>query len=95
MMIYSMMMFLLMYFIGNMIFVSKYKYLLIVLLSLEFLVLSIFFFMLIIMNLFSYEMYMLMIFLVFSVCEGALSLSILVSLIRTYGNDYFMSFNML
>nr|YP_009241708.1 NADH dehydrogenase subunit 4L [Mesophleps albilinella]AMP87975.1 NADH dehydrogenase subunit 4L [Mesophleps albilinella] len=85
----------LMYLIGNMIFVSKYKHLLIVLLSLEFIVLSIYFLMLIFLGFIEYDMYMLMVFLVFSVCEGALSLSILVSMIRTHGNDYFQSFNLL
>nr|YP_006460278.1 NADH dehydrogenase subunit 4L [Papilio machaon]ADI75261.1 NADH dehydrogenase subunit 4L [Parnassius bremeri]ADI75339.1 NADH dehydrogenase subunit 4L [Papilio machaon]SSW93816.1 NADH dehydrogenase subunit 4L [Papilio machaon] len=84
-----------MFIIGNVIFISKHKHLLIVLLSLEFIVLSIFFLMLIYLNYIEYDMYMLMIFLLFSVCEGALGLSILVSMIRTHGNDYFQSFNML
>nr|YP_008080793.1 NADH dehydrogenase subunit 4L [Conogethes punctiferalis]AFR25731.1 NADH dehydrogenase subunit 4L [Conogethes punctiferalis] len=86
---------LIMFILGNMIFVSKHKHLLIVLLSLEFIVLSIFFFMVLLFNYIEYDMYMLMIFLVFSVCEGALGLSILVSMIRTHGNDYFQSFNLL
>nr|YP_009919113.1 NADH dehydrogenase subunit 4L [Cataclysta lemnata]QMP96706.1 NADH dehydrogenase subunit 4L [Cataclysta lemnata] len=86
---------LVMYLVGNLIFVSKYKHLLIVLLSLEFIVLSIFFFMIILLSMIEFDMYMLMVFLVFSVCEGALGLSILVSLIRTHGNDYFQNFNML
>nr|YP_010461130.1 NADH dehydrogenase subunit 4L [Pseudalbara parvula]UUF68401.1 NADH dehydrogenase subunit 4L [Pseudalbara parvula] len=87
--------FIIMFIIGNIIFVSKHKHLLIVLLSLEFIVLSIFFFMLLLFMHIELEMYMLMIFLVFSVCEGALGLSILVSMIRTHGNDYFQSFNLL
>nr|AII02475.1 NADH dehydrogenase subunit 4L [Astrotischeria sp. MJT-2014] len=87
--------FMIMYIVGNIIFVSKYKHLLIVLLSLEFIVLSIFFFFLIFLFLMEWDMYLLMGFLVFSVCEGALGLSILVSMIRTHGNDYFQSFNML
>nr|YP_010417069.1 NADH dehydrogenase subunit 4L [Lacera noctilio]USC54656.1 NADH dehydrogenase subunit 4L [Lacera noctilio] len=95
MMIFMWMIFLIMFIIGNLIFVLKHKHLLIVLLSLEFIVLSIFFFMLIFLNYIEYDMYMLMVFLVFSVCEGALGLSILVSLIRTHGNDYFQGFNML
>nr|UJH93375.1 NADH dehydrogenase subunit 4L [Conogethes pinicolalis] len=86
---------LIMFILGNMIFVSKHKHLLIVLLSLEFIVLSIFFFMVLLFSYIEYDMYMLMIFLVFSVCEGALGLSILVSMIRTHGNDYFQSFNLL
>nr|WEV93810.1 NADH dehydrogenase subunit 4L [Herpetogramma luctuosalis] len=84
-----------MFMVGNMIFVSKHKHLLIVLLSLEFIVLSIFFFMVLMLSYIEYDMYMLMVFLVFSVCEGALGLSILVSMIRTHGNDYFQSFNLL
>nr|YP_010024731.1 NADH dehydrogenase subunit 4L [Colias fieldii]YP_011014114.1 NADH dehydrogenase subunit 4L [Colias sifanica]QOQ35019.1 NADH dehydrogenase subunit 4L [Colias fieldii]WAR69116.1 NADH dehydrogenase subunit 4L [Colias fieldii]WQA10195.1 NADH dehydrogenase subunit 4L [Colias sifanica] len=90
-----MMCFLVMFFLGNMIFVSKHKHLLIVLLSLEFIVLSIYLMMVIYFMMLNYNMYMLMVFLVFSVCEGALGLSILVSMIRTYGNDYFQSYNLL
>nr|YP_009712040.1 NADH dehydrogenase subunit 4L [Hasora badra]QGG43666.1 NADH dehydrogenase subunit 4L [Hasora badra] len=81
--------------IGNMIFVSKHKHLLIMLLSLEFIVLSIYFMLLLYLSFIEFDMYMLMVFLVFSVCEGALGLSILVSMIRTHGNDYFQSFNLL
>nr|AOY36212.1 NADH dehydrogenase subunit 4L [Palpita nigropunctalis] len=84
-----------MFILGNMIFVSKHKHLLIILLSLEFIVLSIFFLMLMLFSYIEYDMYMLMVFLVFSVCEGALGLSILVSMIRTHGNDYFQSFSLL
>nr|AIT69861.1 NADH dehydrogenase subunit 4L [Parantica aglea] len=84
-----------MFVVGNMIFVSKHKHLLIVLLSLEFIVLGIFFLMQIYLMMIDFNMYMLMIFLVFSVCEGALGLSILVSMIRTHGNDYFQSFNLI
>nr|UNP54451.1 NADH dehydrogenase subunit 4L [Amraica recursaria] len=84
-----------MFIVGNLIFVSKYKHLLIILLSLEFMVLSVFFFLMNYLMMIDYEIYMLMVFLVFSVCEGALGLSILVSMIRTHGNDYFKSFNLL
>nr|YP_009352133.1 NADH dehydrogenase subunit 4L [Limenitis doerriesi]YP_009368802.1 NADH dehydrogenase subunit 4L [Limenitis helmanni]AQX44295.1 NADH dehydrogenase subunit 4L [Limenitis doerriesi]ARN58074.1 NADH dehydrogenase subunit 4L [Limenitis helmanni] len=84
-----------MFMFGNMIFVSKHKHLLIVLMSLEFMVLSIFFLMLLYLMMIDYSLYMLMVFLVFSVCEGALGLSILVSMIRTHGNDYFQSFNLI
>nr|YP_010722534.1 NADH dehydrogenase subunit 4L [Phocoderma betis]WDV16728.1 NADH dehydrogenase subunit 4L [Phocoderma betis] len=95
MMMYNLIVVFIMFFIGNMIFVSKYKHLLIVMLSLEFIILSIFFFFLMYLSFFNYEMYMLMVFLVFSVCEGSLGLSILVSMIRTHGHDYFQSFNLL
>nr|UXL88780.1 NADH dehydrogenase subunit 4L [Bombyx mandarina] len=87
--------FIYMFFVGNLIFVSSNKHLLVVLLSLEFIVLSIFFFFLVLLMFIDYDMYMLMVFLVFSVCEGSLGLSILVSMIRSHGNDYFQSFSML
>nr|YP_009050423.1 NADH dehydrogenase subunit 4L [Lobocla bifasciata]AIC37418.1 NADH dehydrogenase subunit 4L [Lobocla bifasciata] len=84
-----------MFMIGNIIYVSKHKHLLIMLLSLEFIVLSIYMMMLMYLSFIEYDMYLLMVFLVFTVCEGALGISILVSMIRTYGNDYFQSFNLL
>lgn len=87
--------FILIFIIGNLIFVSKHKHLLIVLLRLEFIVLRIFFFLLVYLIFIEYDIYILMLFLVFSVCEGALGLSILVSIIRTHGNDYFQRFNLL
>nr|YP_010254912.1 NADH dehydrogenase subunit 4L [Polyura narcaeus]QUA05851.1 NADH dehydrogenase subunit 4L [Polyura narcaeus]USN94455.1 NADH dehydrogenase subunit 4L [Polyura narcaeus]WHE44888.1 NADH dehydrogenase subunit 4L [Polyura narcaeus] len=96
MMIMNMLIFIfIMFMLGNMIFVSKHKHLLIVLMSLEFIVLSIFFLLLLYLMMIYFNMYMLMVFLVFSVCEGALGLSILVSMIRTHGNDYFHSFNLI
>nr|YP_010403092.1 NADH dehydrogenase subunit 4L [Gynaephora rossii]YP_010403105.1 NADH dehydrogenase subunit 4L [Gynaephora groenlandica]UQW19913.1 NADH dehydrogenase subunit 4L [Gynaephora rossii]UQW19926.1 NADH dehydrogenase subunit 4L [Gynaephora groenlandica] len=95
MMIYMLMIPMFMFFVGNFIFVLKYKHLLIILLSLEFIVLSIFFLFLIFLSFIDYDLYMLMVFMVFSVCEGALGLSILVSMIRTHGSDYFQSFNLL
>lgn len=87
--------FLVIFIIGNLIFVSNYKNLLITLLRLEFIVLRIFFFFILLLNLIEEDIYILIIFLVFSVCEGALGLSILVSIIRTHGNDYFQGFNLL
>lgn len=95
MLIYIYIVFIIIFLIGNMIFVTKYKHLLIILLSLEFIVLRIFFFFLVILSYISYDLYILIGFLVFSVCEGVLGLSILVLIIRTYGNDYFQRFNLL
>lgn len=80
---------------GNIIFISKHKHLLIVLLRLEFIVLRIFFLLIIYLSCIEYDIYILIIFLLFSVCEGALGLSILVSIIRTHGNDYFQRFRIL
>lgn len=83
------------FFSGVIVFVLNCKHLLAILLSLEFIVLRLFVFIFIYLNIFIYESFFRIIFLTFSVCEGALGLSILVSLIRTHGNDYFSSFSIL
>nr|QNE85886.1 NADH dehydrogenase subunit 4L [Ophiogomphus cecilia] len=76
-------------------FISKRKHLLSTLISLEFIVLGLFFYMFFVFIMEYYDLCFLMYFLTFGVCEGALGLSILVSMIRTHGNDYFNTFNML
>ena len=83
------------FFSGIWVFSSNRKHLLITLLRLEFLVLILFFSLYIYLNTINYELYFSVVFLTFSVCEGALGLSILVSIIRGYGNDYFQSFRLL
>nr|YP_010710245.1 NADH dehydrogenase subunit 4L [Dyscolus lucifuga]WCS91692.1 NADH dehydrogenase subunit 4L [Dyscolus lucifuga]WCS91796.1 NADH dehydrogenase subunit 4L [Dyscolus lucifuga] len=87
--------FIFMFFTGMMVFSSKRKHLLLMLLSLEFIILSLYMLMFIYLSMFSYEYYFSMVFLTFCVCESVLGLSILVSLIRTHGNDFFFSMNML
>nr|AMP43790.1 NADH dehydrogenase subunit 4L [Rhamphomyia insignis] len=84
-----------MFLMGVIVFISNRKHLLSMLLSLEFIVLSLFFFLFIYLSFLNYESFFSMMFLTFSVCEGALGLSILVSMIRTHGNDYFQSFSVL
>nr|AIT96952.1 NADH dehydrogenase subunit 4L [Togoperla sp. KW-2014] len=86
---------LLLFVCGGWVFTSKRKHLLLTLLSLEFMVLGLFLFLLMFLSTMVYELFFSMVFLTFSVCEGALGLSILVSMIRTHGNDYFQSFNVL
>ncbi|KAH8304060.1 hypothetical protein KR059_003066, partial [Drosophila kikkawai] len=81
--------------LGLFCFVSNRKHLLSILLSLEFIVLILFFMLFIYLNILNYETYFRIIFLTFRVCEGALGLSILVSIIRTHGNDYFQSFRII
>nr|ANJ70570.1 NADH dehydrogenase subunit 4L [Nalassus laevioctostriatus] len=85
----------LMFISGLVVFSLKRKHLLLMLLSLEFVVLSIYFSMFIYLSFLGNEYFFSMVFLTFSVCEGVLGLSILVSLIRTHGNDYFQSFSVL
>nr|WGO58168.1 NADH dehydrogenase subunit 4L [Scalida pyrrhocephala] len=80
---------------GIWVFCSNRKHLLVTLLSLEFLVLVIYFVLCIYLNMFNYELFFVLVFLTFSVCEGALGLSILVLMIRSCGNDYFQSYSML
>nr|QXM16892.1 NADH dehydrogenase subunit 4L [Neoneuromus similis]QXM16918.1 NADH dehydrogenase subunit 4L [Neoneuromus maclachlani]UFZ12900.1 NADH dehydrogenase subunit 4L [Neoneuromus ignobilis] len=80
---------------GAWVFVSKRKHLLLMLLSLEFIVISLFMGLMIILKVYNFENFFSMFYLTFSVCEGALGLGILVSMIRTHGNDYFNSFNIM
>nr|YP_009968786.1 NADH dehydrogenase subunit 4L [Argyra pingwuensis]QNC71311.1 NADH dehydrogenase subunit 4L [Argyra pingwuensis] len=95
MLTFYMMIFLTMFFMGGLGFIFNRKHLLSMLLSLEYMVLSLFCLMVMYLLFFGYQLFFNMMFLTFSVCEGALGLSILVSLIRTHGNDYFQSFNIL
>uniref|UniRef100_UPI00315DADDB NADH dehydrogenase subunit 4L n=1 Tax=Dicyrtomina ornata TaxID=1113191 RepID=UPI00315DADDB len=76
---------------GMYIFSSKRKHLLLTLLSLEFMVLAIF--MAIFIMLSSFHLFFSLLYLVFAACEGALGLSILISMSRAYGGDYFSVFN--
>nr|UFZ13225.1 NADH dehydrogenase subunit 4L [Neochauliodes tonkinensis] len=84
-----------MFMCGIWVFISKRKHLLLMLLSLEFIVVCLFSWLMWFLLVFNYEFYFSMVFLTFTVCEGALGLSILVSMIRTHGNDYFNSFSIL
>nr|YP_010954871.1 NADH dehydrogenase subunit 4L [Serrognathus castanicolor]WMW30256.1 NADH dehydrogenase subunit 4L [Serrognathus castanicolor] len=86
---------LLMYLSGLMSFCLNRKHLLLMLLSLEFVVVALFLFLNFYLCLYNWEFYFLMIFLTMSVCEGALGLSLLVLLMRTYGNNYMISFSLL
>lgn len=83
------------FFSSCLVFISNRKHLLITLLSLEYIILSLFILLFIYLILNIIEIYLLIVFLVFNVCEGALGLSILVAIIRTHGNNYFQSFNLI
>nr|WID87038.1 NADH dehydrogenase subunit 4L [Carausius sp.] len=86
---------LIMFICGLLIFSFNFDHFLITLLSLEYLVLSMFMFIYIYLLLNSYDLMMIMILLTVWVCEAALGLSLLVNLVRGYGNDYFLSFNLI
>nr|YP_009689704.1 NADH dehydrogenase subunit 4L [Uranotaenia geometrica]QEE94446.1 NADH dehydrogenase subunit 4L [Uranotaenia geometrica] len=93
--LYIIYIFLIMFLFGCISFILTRKHLLCMLLSLEFMVLMLFILMILYLNYMNYEMFFSMFFLTFCVCEGVLGLSILVSMIRTHGNDYFQSFSIL
>nr|ASL05728.1 NADH dehydrogenase subunit 4L [Agapanthia daurica] len=80
---------------GMIVFTLNRKHLLLMLLSLEFIVVAVYFNLFIYFSQFSYEYFFSMIFLTMSVCEGALGLSLLVSMIRNHGNDYILTFSSL
>nr|AXS66107.1 NADH dehydrogenase subunit 4L [Cucujoidea sp. 46 KM-2017] len=76
-------------------FSLKRKHLLLMLLSLEFVVLGLYGFVVLNLSLSSLDLFFSMIFLTMSVCEGALGLSMLISMVRMHGNDYIMSLSFL
>nr|NP_694528.1 NADH dehydrogenase subunit 4L [Panulirus japonicus]BAC16325.1 NADH dehydrogenase subunit 4L [Panulirus japonicus] len=82
-------------FCGLSVFSSKRKHLLNVLLGLEFVMLGVFSALVYSLSALSGELYFVLFFLAMVACEGALGLSILVSIVRTHGNDYFNSFSFL
>nr|AML25565.1 NADH dehydrogenase subunit 4L [Anobiinae sp. BMNH 1274383] len=83
------------FFSSVLLFCLKRKHLLMMLLSLELIILSLYFNLYLYLMDYNYEYYLLMLFMVMSVCEGVLGLSLLVSMIRTHGGDYFQSLNIL
>lgn len=80
---------------GFLAFTSNRKHLLNALLRLEFIILRIFWILTICLRNFSPETFLTIFFLTLVACEGALGLSLLVSIVRTHGNDFFNSFNTL
>nr|WIL79961.1 NADH dehydrogenase subunit 4L [Tenerus hilleri] len=76
-------------------FSMKRKHMLLMLMSLEFMVISMFMGLMFYFSNMSYEYFFSLIYITFSVCEGALGLSLLVYMIRTHGNDYFQTFSIL
>nr|UZZ43671.1 NADH dehydrogenase subunit 4L [Micrasema sp. XG-2021] len=82
------------YLMSNFLFSLNRKHLLVVLLSLELIMLIMF------MYIYSYMLvvksfYFMVLFLILTVCEGVLGLSILIYMIRMCGNDYVQIFSIL
>lgn len=80
---------------GLLVFRIKRKHLLLILLRLELIVLSLYYLIFVYLRFHNFEYYFSIVFLTVRVCERALGLSLLVSIIRTHGNDYFQSFRIL
>lgn len=80
---------------GLLIYRFNYKHLLIILLRLEFIVISLYFLLFNYLRLIRYEFFFSLIFLSMSVIERVLGLSIIVYIIRAFGNDYILSFTFL
>nr|YP_009407635.1 NADH dehydrogenase subunit 4L [Maja squinado]ASF62452.1 NADH dehydrogenase subunit 4L [Maja squinado] len=76
-------------------FVKYHKHLLNSLLSLEFMMLGVFWLMGLQLTSVGMEIYFSLFFLTLAACEGALGLSLLIYVVRSHGNDYFSSLNLL
>nr|YP_010490405.1 NADH dehydrogenase subunit 4L [Ashinkailepas seepiophila]UWM12891.1 NADH dehydrogenase subunit 4L [Ashinkailepas seepiophila] len=74
--------------VGFWMYISKRAHLMSMLISLEYVVLSIFFFLILISIVMGFEVYLSLVFLVASVCEGSLGVSILVGMVRSHSSDY-------
>nr|ASM41885.1 NADH dehydrogenase subunit 4L [Scaphoideus varius] len=70
------------------------KHIFLCLISLEFVVMSLLIMYTYMFIFFGSGFYMMVIMMVFFVCEGVLGLSVLVSMIRCFGNDYLNSMNL-
>nr|YP_008593241.1 NADH dehydrogenase subunit 4L [Sepia lycidas]AHX26473.1 NADH dehydrogenase subunit 4L [Sepia lycidas]BAN81968.1 NADH dehydrogenase subunit 4L [Sepia lycidas] len=79
------------YMMGIIVLVFQWKHILNILLSFEILMLGLIFSFLLTYGLYNSEYYIVMVIIVFGVCEASLGLSLLVSLIRCHGNDYVSS----
>nr|YP_010850292.1 NADH dehydrogenase subunit 4L [Tomicus minor]WGH11783.1 NADH dehydrogenase subunit 4L [Tomicus minor] len=78
---------------GIFVYVLKYKHFLLMLISLEFLVASLYVFLFFYCKQLNFEYFISLFYLTLSVCESSLGLSLLVMLIRTYGSDMIMSYD--
>nr|WVH38363.1 NADH dehydrogenase subunit 4L [Carausius morosus] len=86
---------LIMFICGLLVFSFNFDHFLVTLMSLEYIVLSLFWIIYLYMLFNTFDLIIVMVMLTLWVCEAVLGLSILISLIRGYGNDYFFSFNII
>lgn len=86
--------YLIIYFSGIVSLCLARKHIILRLLRLEFIILRLFCIFRITVTIIVYESYIILIFLTFRVCEGVVGLSILVTIIRSHGNDHLSSINL-
>nr|YP_010278738.1 NADH dehydrogenase subunit 4L [Apachyus feae]UKE80570.1 NADH dehydrogenase subunit 4L [Apachyus feae] len=80
---------------GGLVFAFNHSHLLVTLMSLELIMLGVFSLVSCTLGATNIELFMSMTFLTLSVCESSVGLTIMVSVVRTHGNDYFQSFNII
>nr|YP_010701992.1 NADH dehydrogenase subunit 4L [Huananpotamon koatenense]WCL18754.1 NADH dehydrogenase subunit 4L [Huananpotamon koatenense] len=76
-------------------FINYHKHLLNSLLSLEFMMLGVYWLLMLQVSNVGSEVYFVLFFLTLVACEGALGLSLLVFIVRSHGSDYFSVINIL
>nr|UPL65490.1 NADH dehydrogenase subunit 4L [Phaenacantha marcida] len=84
-----------MFFVGVISFCLIKDHLLTTLITLEYLVLVNFLTFFLYLSMFGCELYFILVYLIFCVCEGALGLGVLVNMIRSHGNDMLSSLSSL
>nr|AFY30511.1 NADH dehydrogenase subunit 4L [Zorotypus medoensis] len=87
----SMMILMVMFLIGLLKFFTVIKNFFMMLLTLEYVALILFMFM-ILVSAIGGDIYMGLVYLVFLVCESSIGVSLLVSFIRSFGNDFYSTF---
>nr|QYK92314.1 NADH dehydrogenase subunit 4L [Tetramorium tsushimae] len=92
-MFYDVLIYVQMFVVSFILMIYLYKYMLVLLMLMELMVMNISLIMFIIFGILKLEFY-LVYYLVFSVCEGAMGLGLLVMIVRYYGNDLYYMFNM-
>lgn len=80
---------------GTLAFVSGRKHLLNTLLSLEYIMVNLFWLMVVLVRGVGGDVYFSLFFLTLAACEGALGLALLVAIVRRHGNDNFSRFRAL
>nr|QXJ42136.1 NADH dehydrogenase subunit 4L [Sepiolinae sp. GS-2021] len=82
------------YISGVVILLFQWKHILNMMLSFEIMMLGVIFLFLLSLGFYSNDYSLMMVIVVFGVCEASLGLSLLVSMVRVHGNDYVKSLNM-